>query len=82
MRVCYQKTRDMMSKIVIYCLYILKALAIIVAMMPSVVTRYTERKCHVVLQGEARGLIAIDWLGKMKTNYKIDGTVSLIVAVD
>lgn len=59
-----------------------QALAILVAMMPQVVTKFIERPCHVVLHGEARGLIAIDWLGRMKTNYKIKGAVSIIVELD
>ena len=37
-------------------------------MMPSIVTKYFEKRCLIETEGKyARGLVVIDWWGKLKT---------------
>ncbi len=72
----------MMFKIVNYFFIYFLALTAIVAMFPDVVTNYVVKKCSIILHGEARGLVAVDWLDCKTKNLQHGGAVTIIVGVD
>lgn len=57
-------------------------LAVLAAMVPTLIATHLRKQCHVILHGEGRGMVVVDWRNRVKLKYAVEGAVTIVTAFE